>query len=141
MRVIRKRRRRENKTDYKMRINLLKSQIQRIVFRKSNRYIIGQVVEMTRDVLRCRMVDCGRTLAQVTEAGDPKFAPGWVAVDGVWTIGARALQREHRGERPMGARGARLPNGERWPVSHEAIFPVSVRCPDCSFRSTYTTAP
>ena len=40
-----KRRRRERKTDYKNRINILKSSIPRIVFRKTNRYIIGQLTE------------------------------------------------------------------------------------------------
>ncbi|MEK6895710.1 MAG: 50S ribosomal protein L18 [Nanoarchaeota archaeon] len=39
-----KRRRRENKTDYKKRINLLKGEKARIVFRKTNRYIISQYV-------------------------------------------------------------------------------------------------
>mgnify|MGYP001607800065 CR=1 FL=1 len=40
-----KRRRRERKTDYKNRFNILKSGIPRTVFRKTNRYIIGQLVE------------------------------------------------------------------------------------------------
>jgi len=44
MRTI-KRRRHEGKTDYKARLNLLKSGLPRIVFRKTNRYIIGQYVE------------------------------------------------------------------------------------------------
>ena len=39
-----KRRRRENKTDYGKRIKLLKGGVPRIVFRKSNRYIIAQYV-------------------------------------------------------------------------------------------------
>ncbi|MBM3228554.1 50S ribosomal protein L18 [Candidatus Pacearchaeota archaeon] len=39
-----KRRRRERKTDYLKRRNLLKSGVPRIVFRKTNRYIIGQYV-------------------------------------------------------------------------------------------------
>ena len=39
-----KRRRRERKTDYLKRRNLLKSGTPRIVFRKTNRYIIGQYV-------------------------------------------------------------------------------------------------
>lgn len=37
-----KRRRRENKTDYAKRLKLLKSEAPRLVFRKTNRYIIGQ---------------------------------------------------------------------------------------------------
>ncbi len=40
-----KRRRKENKTDYHKRIKLLKSGLPRIVFRKTNRYIIAQLVE------------------------------------------------------------------------------------------------
>lgn len=40
-----KRRRREGKTDYKSRKNMLKSDMPRIVFRKTNRYIIGQFVK------------------------------------------------------------------------------------------------
>ena len=43
MRTI-KRRRKENKTDYKKRYNLLKSGIPRIVFRKTNKYAIAQYV-------------------------------------------------------------------------------------------------
>lgn len=43
--MIEKRRRREGKTDYKARLAMLKSGKKRIVFRKTNRYIIGQVVE------------------------------------------------------------------------------------------------
>ena len=40
-----KRRRREQKTDYKLRLNLLKSGLPRIVVRKSNKYFVLQVVE------------------------------------------------------------------------------------------------
>ena len=39
-----KRRRRERKTDYLKRRNLLKSGAPRIIFRKTNRYIVGQYV-------------------------------------------------------------------------------------------------
>lgn len=46
-----KRRRRKNLTDYKKRINLLKGDQPRIIFRKTNRYIIAQYVmsEETKD--------------------------------------------------------------------------------------------
>jgi large subunit ribosomal protein L18 len=40
-----KRRRRENKTDYKLRKNLLKSGLPRIVIRRTNKYYIVQAVE------------------------------------------------------------------------------------------------
>ena len=43
MRTI-KRRRKEHKTDYHKRIKLLKSSLPRIVFRKTNRYVLGQYV-------------------------------------------------------------------------------------------------
>jgi len=38
-------RRREGRTDYKARINLLKSGKPRIIFRKTNKYVIGQYVK------------------------------------------------------------------------------------------------
>lgn len=38
-------RRHENKTDYKLRLNILKSGKPRLVVRKTNRYIIAQIVE------------------------------------------------------------------------------------------------
>jgi len=40
-----KRRKRERKTDYLRRLKLLKSGLPRIVFRKTNRYVISQYVE------------------------------------------------------------------------------------------------
>ncbi|MFH1290146.1 MAG: 50S ribosomal protein L18 [Nanoarchaeota archaeon] len=40
-----KRRRRERKTDYKARFSLLKSEKPRLVIRKTNRYILVQIVE------------------------------------------------------------------------------------------------
>lgn len=40
-----KRRKREKKTDYKLRIGLLKSGKPRIIFRKTNKYIIGQCIK------------------------------------------------------------------------------------------------
>jgi len=39
-----KRRRRERKTDYNIRIKLLKAEVPRVIFRKSNKYIIAQYV-------------------------------------------------------------------------------------------------
>lgn len=45
MRTMKKRRRFEGKTDYKARKSLLKSKSHRIVFRKTNRYIIGQYIK------------------------------------------------------------------------------------------------
>jgi large subunit ribosomal protein L18 len=40
-----RRRRQERKTDYKARFNLLKSEKPRLVVRKTNRYILAQIVE------------------------------------------------------------------------------------------------
>lgn len=45
MRTIKKRRRLENKTDYKARLIMLKSGKPRMVFRKTNRYLIGQFIK------------------------------------------------------------------------------------------------
>lgn len=40
-----KRRRKENKTDYKKRLHLLKGETPRVVFRRTNRYFISQYIE------------------------------------------------------------------------------------------------
>ncbi len=45
MKRLDRRRRRENKTNYTKRLNLLKGNIPRLVVRKSNKYILLQVVE------------------------------------------------------------------------------------------------
>jgi len=45
MKKINKRRRREYKTDYKARKNMLKAGLPRIIFRKTNKYITGQLIE------------------------------------------------------------------------------------------------
>ncbi len=45
MKTIRKRRRIECKTDYKARLLMLESGKARVIFRKTNRYIIGQLVK------------------------------------------------------------------------------------------------
>lgn len=48
-----KRRRKQNKTDYGKRLNMLKGGIPRVVVRKTNKYIIGQYVtsDETKDVV------------------------------------------------------------------------------------------
>ncbi|MEM4647766.1 MAG: 50S ribosomal protein L18 [Candidatus Pacearchaeota archaeon] len=43
--IVQKRRRREGKTDYRKRLKLLKSNKHRLVVRKTNRYIIAQIIE------------------------------------------------------------------------------------------------
>ncbi|MEA3414302.1 MAG: 50S ribosomal protein L18 [Nanoarchaeota archaeon] len=45
MKTLQKRRRRENKTNYLMRIKLLKSEKPRLIFRKTNKYFVIQYVE------------------------------------------------------------------------------------------------
>jgi len=44
MKTIQKRRRRENKTDYLKRLKLLKAEKPRLIFRKTNKYVLGQYV-------------------------------------------------------------------------------------------------
>ncbi|MBU2496891.1 MAG: 50S ribosomal protein L18 [Nanoarchaeota archaeon] len=43
--TIRHRRRREGKTDYKARLKLLSSSLPRLIIRKSNKYIVAQLIE------------------------------------------------------------------------------------------------
>ena len=68
-----KRRRRENKTDYLKRLKLLKSDSPRIVFRKTNKYLIVQYVksEETKD-----KIEIGITSKKLINHGWPKDLEG-----------------------------------------------------------------
>ena len=68
-----KRRRRENKTDYLKRLKLLKSDSPRIVFRKTNKYLIVQYVksEETKD-----KIEIGMTSKKLINYGWPKNLEG-----------------------------------------------------------------
>ena len=68
-----KRRRKENKTDYANRLKLLKSEKPRIVFRKTNRYIIAQYVtsEDAQD-----KIEIGTNSKQLMKYGWPKEFAG-----------------------------------------------------------------
>ena len=69
MRRINKRRRRENKTDYLKRIKLLKSAVPRIVFRKTNKYIIAQYITSKQAQDK---VELGINSKELTNYGWPK---------------------------------------------------------------------
>ncbi len=68
-----KKRRQEGKTDYKARMNLLKSEMPRVVFRKSNRYLFGQIVisEIAQD-----KVIVGVNTKELLSKGWPKNLSG-----------------------------------------------------------------
>ncbi len=68
-----KRRRIENKTDYSKRLKLLKSEKPRIVFRKTNKYIIGQYVtsDKTQD-----KIEIGVNSGQLLKYGWPEEFKG-----------------------------------------------------------------
>ncbi len=68
-----KRRRIENKTDYAKRLKLLKSEKPRIVFRKTNKYIVGQYVtsDKTQD-----KIEVGVNSGQLLKYGWPEEFKG-----------------------------------------------------------------
>jgi large subunit ribosomal protein L18 len=68
-----KRRRKENKTDYLKRLKLLKSKIPRIVFRKTNKYVMAQYVvsKQAKD-----KVEIGLSSKQLVKYGWPKEFQG-----------------------------------------------------------------
>jgi large subunit ribosomal protein L18 len=72
MRTI-KRRRQEKKTDYKLRIGLLKSEKGRILFRKTNKYVIGQCIKS--DNAQDKVV-VGVTSKNLVKYGWPKEKAG-----------------------------------------------------------------
>ncbi len=68
-----RRRRQEGRTDYKARMHLLKSGKPRVVFRKSNRYLFGQIVvsEIAQD-----KVIVGASTKDLLSSGWPKNLSG-----------------------------------------------------------------
>jgi len=68
-----KRRRKEGKTDYKARLGFLKSDKPRVVVRKTNKYIIGQIV--LTDIAQDRVV-VSVTSKDLLDSGWPKKLEG-----------------------------------------------------------------
>jgi len=68
-----KRRRKEGKTDYKARLGFLKSNKPRVVVRKTNKYIIGQIV--TTDIAQDKVV-ISVTSKDLLQKGWPKELEG-----------------------------------------------------------------
>ena len=68
-----KKRRKENKTDYSKRISLLKSNFPRIVFRKTNRYVVAQYITSKEAQDR---IEEGVTSKDLIEYGWPKDFEG-----------------------------------------------------------------
>lgn len=68
-----RRRRREARTDYKQRTNMLKSGKARIVFRKTNRHIIGQII--ISDVAQDKIVVCANS-KELLDKGWPSGMEG-----------------------------------------------------------------
>jgi len=70
---VQRRRRRENKTDYLKRLKLLKSEKPRIVFRKTNKYIIAQYI-LSKEAQD--KVNFGITSQELIKYGWPESAKG-----------------------------------------------------------------
>lgn len=68
-----RRRRKEGKTDYKARFGFLKSGKPRIVVRKTNRYIVGQIV--ISDIAQDKVI-CSATSKELLSLGWPKELSG-----------------------------------------------------------------
>ncbi len=68
-----KRRKKENRTDYQKRLNLLKSKSPRVIVRKTNRYIIVQyaISEQTRD-----RIEINANSRELLDYGWPKDSQG-----------------------------------------------------------------
>ena len=69
MKVMKKRRRFEGKTNYKKRLKILKGEFPRVVFRKTNRYIVGQLI---KSVEAQDKVEIGVTSKDLLKYGWPK---------------------------------------------------------------------
>ncbi len=68
-----RRRRKEAKTDYKLRFNLLKSKKARLIVRKTNRYVIAQIIES--DIAQDKVLESANS-RDLLEKGWPKEKSG-----------------------------------------------------------------
>ena len=96
MRVL-KRRREEGKTDYLKRLKLLKSGVPRIVFRKTNRYVIGQYIisKETKD-----FAEIGVSSKQFLKKGWPKeFAGSLKSTPASYLVGFDLGRKIVKGEK------------------------------------------
>ncbi|MBI2630182.1 50S ribosomal protein L18 [Candidatus Pacearchaeota archaeon] len=97
---VKKLRRRKGKTDYRRRVELLKSGKPRIVFRKTNKYIIGQFV-MSKEAKD--IVTEGLTSKNLLKYGWPKENIGSLKSLGAayltgYLLGKRVLDKEEKAE-------------------------------------------
>lgn len=88
---IQKKRRRQGKTDYKLRLGLLKSDARRIAIRRTNKYIIIQEIET--DEAKDRVIS-GVTSKELTKHGwDEKFAGSLKSIPAAYLAGLLAAKK------------------------------------------------
>ena len=91
-----KRRRRENKTDYKLRFGLLKASLPRIAIRKTNKYIILQAIESSEAQDK---VIAGVTSRDLLENGwDEKLAGSLKSIPACYLAGMLLAKKLKKGE-------------------------------------------
>ena len=95
MRIV-KRRRLENKTDYRLRLELLKSQTPRIVIRKTNKYIYAQVVESHEAIDSVKNAVSSRELLK--EGWDKKFAGSLKSIPACYLTGLLLAREAGKGK-------------------------------------------
>jgi len=106
-----KRRRRENKTDYKLRLGLLKSEMPRIVIRKTNRYFIVQAVE---SIEAQDKIISGVTSKELLKKGwNPKKAGSLKSIPAGYLTGMLLAKKVGGGEFIIDIGMARSINGSR----------------------------
>lgn len=106
-----KRRRNENKTDYKLRFALLKSQVPRIVIRKTNKYFIVQVVETHESIDK---VIFGVTSKDLLEQGwTEKFAGSLKSIPAAYLTGILLAKKVGKGKFILDLGMARNLHGNR----------------------------
>ena len=86
-----KRRRRENKTDYKLRLKLLESDKQRIVIRKTNKYFIVQFVKSDEAKDKVLVSVCSKDL--LNNGWDKKFTGSLKSISAGYLTGLLAAKK------------------------------------------------
>jgi large subunit ribosomal protein L18 len=90
------RRRRESKTDYKARRNLLKSGKNRIVIRKTNKYVIAQAVESVE--AKDRVLKCVSSRDLLKQGWDKNFEGSLKSIPACYLTGKLLAKEIGNGE-------------------------------------------
>lgn len=106
-----KRRRRQGKTDYKLRLTLLKANLPRIVIRRTNKYFSIQVVESNES--KDKVIGCACSSELLKNGWDKKFSGSLKNVSAGYLTGLMLAKKIKKGKFILDLGMARTIGGNR----------------------------